>query len=234
MSDISNIADRIGLPNHMKILLVDTAKPNDTLDSFTVIVNPESYKVEYKNCYKNDQEHGATDSSYTLNKVREQKMQITLLFDSTGSLGSIPFIGNHSVLDQIERFLQVIQYQTAKFDQKNKEKSLKLIWGPMNFFGVLTNLSIAYTHFDTQGIPIRAMATCSFSGGDMTFELSKKTQRLLEKGKEVKKIDIGKQKHAINAVTKYGHYVALIAQQPEAAKPKSLRIAEEIARMIIR
>ncbi|MCC7454754.1 MAG: hypothetical protein IT222_11345 [Crocinitomix sp.] len=233
MSDISNIADRIGLPNHMKILLVDSAKPDNILDNFTVIVNPESYKVEYKNCYKNDQAQGDTESHYSLNKVKEQTMQISLIFDSTGSLGSVPFIGNHSVLDQIERFLQVVQYNTAKFGQDNEKKSLKLIWGPKQFFGVLTNLNINYSHFDTQGVPIRATAFASFSGGDLTFDMSEKAQKRFDKGKEIKKIDIGKQKHAINAVVKYGHYVTLIARQPEAGKPKSIRIAEEIARMII-
>lgn len=233
MSDISNIADRIGLPNHMKILLVDPKNTDTIYDDFTVIVNPESYQVDYKNCYKNDQEQGATDSNYAFNRVKEQKMKINLLFDSTGSLGSVPFIGNHSVLDQIERFLQVVQYNAAQFDTKKDEKSLKLIWGPMQFLGVLTDLSISYSHFDTQGRPIRATATSSFSGGDMTFNLSAKAQNKKDKGKELKKINIGKQKHAINAVMKHGHYAALIAQQPEAAMPKSLRIAEEIAKIII-
>jgi hypothetical protein len=231
MSDISNIIARIGLPNHMKILLVEKANPDNILDEFTVLVNPESYIVNYTNNYFNDQEQGAKEPNYTFNKVHGQTMSITLLFDSTGSLGNIPFISQHSVLDQIERFLEVIQYKTGAFE-RGVGNSLKLIWGPMQFLGILSNLTISYSHFDRQGTPIRATATCTFCGGDVSFKMSKKAKRRHKKGKDLKKINIGKQKHAINAVVKYGHYAAIVYRQPEALVPSTLRSAQELARMI--
>jgi hypothetical protein len=35
-------------------------------------------------------------------------------------------------------------------------------------------------------------------------------------------------------VQKYGSYIAVVAQQPESAMPKSLRVAAEVAKMIIK
>lgn len=235
MADISNIANRIGLPDHMKILRIEPDPLHSEIDNFTVLVNPSSYSVSYNACYHNDQYIGAVDSSYKFNRAQEQVMDITLLFDSTGSLGKLPFVPEKPVLDQVEHFLEVAYAGKPDKDGKEKEKMLKLIWGPMSFIGVLKSVSVNYSHFDPTGQPIRAKATCKFAGGEVLFaktERAKKIEKRKAKGKKI--IDYNKQKHAINAVMKYSHYMTVVAQQPKTALPKSLRIAEEVAKLIIK
>jgi hypothetical protein len=234
MADISNIADRIGLPNHMKILLMDRENPQLEKGEYTVLVNPSSYSVSYGTDYKNTQPIGATDSSYMFNKVESQEMTIDLLFDSTGSLGKLPLIAETPVLDQIEQFLS-IAHIVKKTEGEDPIKIMKIIWGPMEFLGLLTAVKITYSHFDTTGAPIRAKAKCTFSGGDVKFELSEQAKKQRAKSPEERKVvDFTKEKHAVNALQKYGTYIAVVAQQPESTMPKSLRIASEIAKMIIK
>lgn len=235
MADFETIADRIGLPEHMRINRLDpenkTAPP---LKTYTVLVNPSTYSVSYAACYSNDQSIGDKDNYYHFNKAKEQTMSIDLLFDETGSLGKMPLIGNKPVLEQIEEFLDVAYVTKGNERQFADEHVMQLVWGKMNFLGVLSTVKINYSHFDASGNPIRAKASCVFKGGEIQFKKPKSNGVPPLKKKKGKKIDFAKQKHAINAVQKYSHYVAVVAQQPETAMPKSLRIAAEVAKLIIK
>jgi len=232
MADILTIADRIGLPNHLKIIRKeDKNDPNPK--SFTVFVNPESYTINYGQCYSNLQPIGETESTHYFNKTKEQTMSINILFDSTGSLGKIPIIANEGVLEQIESFLDIAYTKDGKFPEG---KEIQLVWGPMEFKGVLKTVSISYTHFDHTGAPIRATAACSFAGGEIDFQKSPSFIDTIIKRKKPKKfVDFGAEMHAINAIVKLTSYVAVVGYlDPEAAKPKSLRLAEEVAKLIIK
>lgn len=235
MADFQTISDIIGLPDHMKILLLDPGKPQVAEESYTVLVNPASYTVNYGALYSSDKAIGTTKTHYTFNRTVAQTMDLELLFDSTGSLGKIPLIGNQSVLKQIEQFLLLAYAGFQKEEEEDPEKLLKLVWGPMEFVGYLTRVDITYSHFDPSGTPVRATASCTFEGGDVKFEKPEEIKNpFRKKDKPRKKVDFAKQKHAINAILKYGSYVAIVSQQPKSAMPKSLRIAEQIAKMIIR
>lgn len=236
MADFETIADRIGLPNHMRINQIDPKDPTGTpAKTYTVLVNPQSYSTDFKACYVNDTTIGATETDLHFNKAKEQSMSVDLLFDSTGSLGKIPLIGNQSALEQIEEFLAVAYVEPNVKKEHPETKFMQLIWGPMEFLGVLTSVSINYSHFDATGTPIRATAKCKFSGGNVTFDRPEKIKLppFIEKLLPKKKVDYAKQKHAINAVIKYSSYLPVVATQPETAMPKSLRIASEVAKLII-
>lgn len=235
MADISNIASRIGLPDHMKIRRTAPDQLNVVLDDYTVLVNPSSYKVSYGVCHENDQYVGATTSHYQFSRAIGQQMNVDLLFDNTGSLGKLPFGNEIPVLDQVERFLEVA-YAGKPVDNQGEEiKNILIVWGPMSFYGVLSSVNIEYTHFDHTGQPIRAKASCSFSGGEVFFDKTAKAKKIEKrKAKDKKIVDFNKEKHAINAVMKYSHYMVVVSQQPKTAMPKSLRIAEEVAKLIIK
>jgi hypothetical protein len=176
-----------------------------------------------------NRQHGFQSGGSTVhyNHSLSEEMTIQLLFDATGSLGSVPVLNKQNVLEQINYFLDV-----AFIDKSvscGKVKPLKLVWGPMEFQCVLESVSIAYSHFDATGMPIRATASCKFIEGSIQFKLKEKPK----KKKVPKAVDYAKQKHAINEVLKYGSYAAIVVQQPRSAMPKSLRIAEQIIRMII-
>lgn len=231
MAESQTFGNRIGLTNHMQIRQLDSPEK-----AYTVLVNPSSYSVSHATCFDKSQSIQGTETYYAFNKVKPQSMSLELLFDSTGSLGQIPFNGNKSVLDQINDFFDIALIRDAQANEngeKSTVKQLQLIWGSMEFDGVLESVDINYSHFDPTGAPIRAKATCAFSGGIFRFKKTPPVENTTQE-KPRKVVDYSKQKHAINAVQKHGSYIAIVSQQPKKALPKSLRIAEEVAKMIIR
>lgn len=224
----------------MKILQIDPeyannpAFPRDekALKSYTVLVNPSSYTVDHKICSKHEQGIGAHTTTFNFNKVEAKSMNITLLFDSTGSLGQLPFFVEQPVLDQINYFLDVAFVPP---EQKAPPKMLRLIWGKMIFEGILEKVSINYSHFNSVGDPIRAKATCTFSGGEIKFSkpdaIDKDVQKAQKKRKKIG--DFAQHKHAINAVIKHGSYASIISKQISDNLPKSLRDNNEILKMLL-
>lgn len=235
MADIQTIGERIGLPDHMKIMVVpeegvSKGMSGDDERAFTVLVNPESYKVNYATRYVKDQSLNSAAATYRFNQVSPQEFAIDLLFDSTGSLGNVPIINQKSVLDQINRFLKIGFPKKAPDceDCKVKLNELLIVWGEMTFKGFLENVEIDYSHFDQTGSPIRAVASCKFSGAEIKIG----DEETIEEN-AVKDVDYAKEKHAINGVLKYGSYIALLSTQPRSALPKTLRQAEEIIKLLI-
>ena len=231
MADLETIGGIIGLPNHMVIYQLDPADHKKRLSSYTVMLNPESYSVNRSVNFEKEKHMQSGKTTMYFNHIVEEDLSIQLLFDATGSLGNIPLIGQQNVLDQINYFLSVAFVEDTL--GCGKPKPLQLIWGPMEFNGLLEQVNITYSHFDATGFPIRATANCVFTGGSIKENYTPEV-KFKKNGKERKVVDYAKQKHAINAVLKYGSYVAIVAQQPRSAMPKSLRIAEQVARFIIR
>lgn len=231
MADIETISGIIGLPNHMVIRQLDPNNHQLSLMTYTVLVNPESYSVNRAVNYEKEKHMQSGETTMYFNNIVAEDLTIQLLFDATGSLGNIPLLPQQNVLDQINYFLSVVFVDSEI--KCGKPKPLQLVWGPMQFDGLLESVNITYSHFDATGFPIRATANCVFTGGSIK-ENYKPEVKFKKNGDTRKVVDFAKQKHAINAVLKYGSYVAIVAQQPRSAMPKSLRIAEQVARLIIR
>jgi len=222
----------------MQIKQLNPELEGGTPEIYTVLVNPTSYAVSHEACYDKSQNIQGTGTTYSFNKVKPKGMNIELLFDSTGSLGAIPFEPNESVLAQINRFLSIA---FISYEKEEKPKLLELIWGEMRFEGVLDNINITYSHFDSTGAPIRAKAACKFSGGPLKFKNPEATTSATAISKAnlvattaAALINFSKVKHPINALKKHGNYLEMISKQPKAAMPKSLRKAKEVAKMIIK
>jgi len=130
-----------------------------------------------------------------------------------------------------------LRFNRAKKQNMSLElerKDIELIWGKMHFKGVLSSVNITYSHFDATGNPIRATASCSFTGGDVVFEGLENENTFADTEQPAKVIDYSTVKHAINKAMLYGSYLSIIAEQAKETLPKSLRIKEEVAKMIIK
>ena len=228
MADLETIKEVIGLPDHLQILQLN---PDDTvvvLMSYTALVNPESYSTNHSIHSTRTAGFDSKKSLVNLNYAMEKKLSIDFLFDSTGSLGNVPIYNQRDVLEQINYFLEVAFVD--KSNQDAKPKLLKLVWGPMEFTCMLEKARIVYSRFDATGMPIRATATCVFIEATTPASVEEKSTK--SKDQKSQKVDFAKRKHAVNSVLKYGSYMVIVAQQPRSAMPKTLRIAEQIAKMI--
>lgn len=224
--DVKNI----GLHNHLTIYSLVKKENNEKVrgKSHTVLINPSSYSINHSAHYVNNQPING-ESKTELNAVKKQSFTLELLFDSTGSLGNITEIENKSVLEQIGEFMSIASVEKT---ENSKKKFVELIWGKMHFECVLTNVGLNYSHFDAMGDPIRATASCNFLGDEVTFDKVEGGIAATEVSNKV--LNYANMKHAINGVMEHGSYLSILAIQPKPSLPKSLRIKEEIAKMIIK
>ncbi len=230
MTDIESIADKIGLPNHMKISTIPGDSPETPKLSYSVLLNPNSISVSHGVDHSKLQANGDNKTEIATSGVRTDGLNIDLLFDSTGSLGKIPLVPIESVLEQIQRFMNVAFNDTVKMSEP---RNLQIIWGDFQFKGHLESVSITYSHFDATGSPIRAKAACSFVGEDQikTDASANKSGFEIDLGIS---IDYSRFKHGINAVQQYGSYISILSNQPLANLPNSLRNNDELSQLIIK
>jgi hypothetical protein len=229
MTDIESITDKIGLPNHMRISVDTFLDPSAEKDSYSVLLNPDSISVNHVVSHSVVRSMAGLENSVALGGVELQGMSVDLLFDSTGSLGKIPLVANESVLEQIDRFMNVVFCDPS---QRKDPRWINIIWGDFQFDGFLEYANFTYSHFDSTGSPIRAKAKCSFRGGEVkTVESEQGLDLGIDLGID---IDYSRFKHGINAVQQYGNYISILSNQTVTNLPNSLRNLEELSRLIIK
>ncbi|MCH2225983.1 MAG: hypothetical protein MK066_14540 [Crocinitomicaceae bacterium] len=237
MDNYLKFEENIGLPDHMTISQIDPENPNNSKGqkSYTVTVNPASYSIDHSIERAIDKAIGDTTTKYSFNAINAKSMSITLLFDSTGSLPQTISSEGKTVLEQIHFFLDVafdtaIDKTDSKKTNKKPEKKLHIIWGQMLFEGIMSNVKITYSHFDSLGNPIRAKAVCTFSGGKIGFEQPAEEDKSVETKSN---INVDNETHGINAVIKEGDYITILSDLPKESMPKSLRNNSEIAKITV-
>lgn len=125
---------------------------------FFALINPETYTYKYKIDFCESQEPGTSGVSLKFNKIPPQEFTFDFLFDSTDIIKTI-FPVSLPVIAQIELFKRSV------FDYNgdiHRPYYLVIHWGTLLFKGVLTSMDIEYKLFSPEGIPLRAMAKCTF------------------------------------------------------------------------
>ena len=153
-------------------------------DSYTALVNPETYAIAYQVNLNTKEVPGASASNPSYTNTAPPTLQFDFLFDATGIipkpstlgvLGDIPLVGAvagaisslvsppeaYDVMKEITKFNSVIF--TYKGDQHSPQK-IQLLWGKLIFDGKLTSLNFNFKLFKSDGTPLRAVATAAFLG----------------------------------------------------------------------
>lgn len=230
MSNTNNIGTDKWSTNQLQIT---RHKDNSSdIKPFSAQVNPSSYQISHNISFNEDQGMQGTDAIYSLNKVSPQVLNLDLFLDATGSLNQHYKYDN--LINQVNHLMEV---SFIEFGAKGKTPTkLEIIWGQMEFIGVLTNISINYTKFDTTGLPLRAEANCTFSGGRRQKATNHSNTEISEANtKNQIGENISNEKHGINAIEKEQSYVAAIAAlqvKSITSMPKSLRAPEEVTKLI--
>ncbi len=127
-------------------------------DSFEVLINPDSYTLDYKLKFSvSGQEQGTSDKQLKYGYAEPQEITFEFLFDNTGIIDGKP---RDSIAKDIEKFKQVlIEYK----GNPHEPRYFKLVWGQNSIFkGRVTEVSITYKMFNPDGTPIRATARVTF------------------------------------------------------------------------
>ncbi|MCI5139497.1 MAG: LysM peptidoglycan-binding domain-containing protein [Candidatus Electrothrix sp. AR1] len=147
----------------------ETGGQKEANEPFEVLINPESYTVDYKFNYANsDQGHGTSGKQLKYLNTEPLEMSFEFLFDGTGIIdgewrtkkGNPPIddkgVPQDSIVDRIREFKRVLlEYK----GDSHEPRHLKLVWGDSFIFsGRATEVSINYKLFKPDGTPIRAIA----------------------------------------------------------------------------
>ncbi len=150
----------LGKLEKMKILAFkDDAYTKPALPpAFPVLVNPESYSMEYSIEYNTDTAQGNDGTTAKYTRHAPEEFSCELWFDNTGILDGIPRPGVQTETDQFKKFLFDLDSDT------HEPRHFLINWGTMIFKGRVKGLQVEYKLFKPDGTPIRATVTVSFVG----------------------------------------------------------------------
>jgi hypothetical protein len=145
-------------------LKIMSVNENDTVnDTFEVMFNPESYSETFAVSFKNVDRVSGGMEVYDYDKTPPQDFKLKLIIDGTGvtDYESSAFSAfkrtSETAYDQINHFLKLAWYPVNE-----KAIPLKIEWGNLSIHCYLKEVTINYTLFDREGVPLRAELDASF------------------------------------------------------------------------
>jgi nucleoid-associated protein YgaU len=156
----------------MKILAFKDNNFSTPIGVYVAQVNPESYSIKYNSQFSKKQAPGTSTDNAEFIKQYPEEISFDFIFDSTGvlepALVSTQQITNLYSKDVtrelgVEPDLQSFKAFVFSFDGEiHQPRFLILNWGTLLFKCCLTSMSVKYKLFRPGGIPVRAVASCTF------------------------------------------------------------------------
>ena len=150
--------------SNLKIIAYGDAKSKtkDEKESFIVDFNPNSFTVSSKVEYKKTEGKGDGGSDPQFDKIPPLEFSIEFTIDGTGVADKTA--SGESPKDYLKK--QVIQLRKVTGCNINGDLHrpyyLAVLWGTFLIECVLTAMTVNYTLFDSDGVPLRAKVNCSF------------------------------------------------------------------------
>jgi hypothetical protein len=127
---------------------------------FNVKINPETYALDYKIKYSEEQASGTSGDLPTFDKTEPLNLSFKFIFDSTGALpNTTDGERENGIAEELARFKKVVFEYVG---EKHAPPFLELIWGTLLFRCVLTGMKINYKLFRPDGSPVRAEVDAKF------------------------------------------------------------------------
>ncbi len=142
---------------------------------YRVLINPDTYNHNYAIRYNDGTGQGSNGTFTTFNRMDEETVSFKITFDGTGVVPGSPAAGGSSnVTAQIDSFKNLVFKYSGDLHRPN---FIKLKWGTLLFKCQLKTLSLKYTLFTPDGMPVRAEADLLFVGYTSPEELAKEAKR---------------------------------------------------------
>lgn len=151
----------LGKIEKLKIIAFKEADYSDDpseQETFTAMLNPETYSLDYKVEYQDGQGQGTSSSQQRFSVKKPEEFAFELLLDSSGIIDENP---RESIEDDITELRDLL----LKYEGEIHEpKHFQVLWGSLLFKGRCTGLNITIKLFNPDGKPIRALCKVTFSG----------------------------------------------------------------------
>jgi hypothetical protein len=145
---------------------------------FYILINPTGYSFTRKNQLNPDSAIGTSDSNLKYDKTLPSELKLEFLFDGTGVAQTNS--GNKLVNKIAEKIgvkkdifrkkavtEQLKNFYSATGDYNgsiHKPYNVELTWGEFQYQGMLSEFTIDYKLFDSDGKPLRAIGKATFNG----------------------------------------------------------------------
>ena len=140
-------------------------KSGDELGSYSVMINPASVKRNFSIKYDEKQSKGATSSDKKHNFTKPESWSFDFTIDGTGissttDNGAASLGDNHDIVaNEITQLLKII-YDYVSGEHRHPYVTVE--YSGLILKCVLTSLSINYSLFHPDGMPLRAQISCTF------------------------------------------------------------------------
>lgn len=131
-----------------------------TNGEFTTYMNPEKYTFHYKIEQNKTQSSGTSDAAPKFNKKKPEELEVEFMFDRTGVLADYPVTEN-GIIDDLDKFKDIILKYNG---DTHKPNYVSVAWGSLLFKGCMSDMTIDFKLFKSDGAPIRAVAKVKFTG----------------------------------------------------------------------
>jgi nucleoid-associated protein YgaU len=135
-------------------------KENET-DTFVVDFNPNSFVVNSKVEYKKTEAKGKDGGDPQFDKIPALEFSLEFTIDGTGF--AVKAASDGGPKDYLKQQIKKLRDVTLNINGDiHRPNYLAVLWGTFMIECVLTSLSITYTLFDRDGVPLRAKINCGF------------------------------------------------------------------------
>jgi hypothetical protein len=128
---------------------------------YKMMINPAAFSHSRTIRYNTQPSLGQASNPVKFSAISPDTISFSVVFDSTGVVGSGTLDAPTSVPDQIEALVDIIY--TLDGD-KHEPNHVRLLWGTTIFYGRLKSISTKYTLFKPSGEPLRAKSDLAFVG----------------------------------------------------------------------
>lgn len=185
-------------------------------------INPSSYHRAKKHNYTETPTIGGIQI-FRFGNEEAEKQSFEFIFDESGV---IPGKAKIKVKDQIKNFTKLIYDVNG---DSHKPNNILLSWGTLQFRCFCESIEVEYTHFNRNGIPIRAKVKADFKQKITHKEYQKKVQKNSPDMTHHKVITAGVTLPSIAyEIYKDPSYCIELAQFNQLDSFRNLKLAEEI------
>ena len=138
--------------------MTEDKRASPPYSEFEVMVNPETYALDYKVEYKEGQAQGTSGSQQKFTQKLAEEIAFDFYFDSTGIIEPQQ-LDLQGVYTKIEMFREML----IGLDSNTHEpRHIKVNWGQLLFKGRCVGFNVSYKLFNPDGTPIRAVVKATF------------------------------------------------------------------------
>ncbi len=144
-----------------KAIITQATQDGKALGGGTIVqcqFNPYEYTVSKTNNFSYKAENGSDNPKLNLDKVGPQALKLKLVFDG--------FEKKKDVGQEVHKMWDFMNpKKNPDYDENTKTDPPYVLfqWGKFHFVAVITNMSQKYTLFDSDGTPVRAEVTVTFT-----------------------------------------------------------------------